>query len=303
MSEIFVIDNIQKLNEDCLQGKNVYIDAGTIKDSFDFLKQILIELDFSGEILQPKDLLCNLSWVEEHEINIVLYNCYLLDEKQEVKQEIENVFLNNILPYWENREFPDNKLVTVYFVRTGKDTNCELAVIQEKIIEIEKTLKNNQEKLNNLNDKLEIEVFSNKKKDEIIDNLHNEVSKYKNGLVQKITENMSLDIIQLIDAIDKNSKIYEEKPIDENSYKKLLSLFKGITDDLKDILYRQDIEAYNVAGDDVDVKRQKIVQIVKTDDIDKNNKVAERIVDGYETPDKIIRAEKIKIYKFYSENL
>lgn len=303
MSEIFVIDNIQELNEDCLQGKNVYIDAGTIKDSFDFLKQILIELDFSGEILQPKDLLCNLSWVEEHEINIVLYNCYLLDEKQEVKQEIENVFLNNILPYWENREFPDNKLVTVYFVRTGKDTNCELAVIQEKIIEIEKTLKNNQEKLNNLNDKLEIEVFSNKKKDEIIDNLHNEVSKYKNGLVQKITENMSLDIIQLIDAIDKNSKIYEEKPIDENSYKKLLSLFKGITDDLKDILYRQDIEAYNVAGDDVDVKRQKIVQIVKTDDIDKNNKVAERIVDGYETPDKIIRAEKIKIYKFYSENL
>lgn len=303
MSEIFVIDNIQELNEDCLQGKNVYIDAGTIKDSFDFLKQILIELDFLGEILQPKDLLCNLSWVEEHEINIILYNCYLLDEKQEVKQEIENVFLNNILPYWENKEFPDNKLVTVYFVRTGKDTNCELAVIQEKIIEIEKTLKNNQEKLSNLNDKLEIEVFSNKKKDEIIDNLHNEVSKYKNGLVQKITENMSLDIIQLIDAIDKNSKIYEEKPIDENSYKKLLSLFKGITDDLKDILYRQDIEAYNVAGDDVDVKRQKIVQIVKTDDIDKNNKVAERIVDGYETPDKIIRAEKIKIYKFYSENL
>lgn len=303
MSEIFVIDNIQELNEDCLQGKNVYIDAGTIKDSFDFLKQILIELDFLGEILQPKDLLCNLSWVKEHEINIILYNCYLLDEKQEVKQEIENVFLNNILPYWENKEFPDNKLVTVYFVRTGKDTNCELAVIQEKIIEIEKTLKNNQEKLNNLNDKLEIEVFSNKKKDEIIDNLHNEVSKYKNGLVQKITENMSLDIIQLIDAIDKNSKIYEEKPIDENSYKKLLSLFKGITDDLKDILYRQDIEAYNVAGDDVDVKRQKIVQIVKTDDIDKNNKVAERIVDGYETPDKIIRAEKIKIYKFYSENL
>lgn len=292
-----MIDNIKELNEDCLCGRNVYMDASEIESSFDFLNKLLRQLDFLGDIEDPEKLLCDLSWVDEHEINIILYNCYTFEKKQEVETEIENILLGNILPYWENEKFPKNKLLTVYFVNSGKDVEDELTVVQEKILEIEKISKQNNEMLSDLKGKLEIEVFSNKKKDEIIDNLHNEVTKYKNGLIEKLTEGMSLDIIQLIDAIEKNSKIYKDKEVNENNYKKLLSLFSGISDDLKDILYRQDIEPYNVPGDVVDTKRQKIVQIVETNDASEHNKIAGRISDGYETPEKVLRPERIKIYK------
>ena len=53
-------------------------------------------------------------------------------------------------------------------------------------------------------------------------------------------------------------------------------------EDLEDILYRQNIESYRVPGHEVDVRRQKIIQTVPTDDKSKDNLVAVRVADGYE---------------------
>lgn len=45
---------------------------------------------------------------------------------------------------------------------------------------------------------------------------------------------------------------------------------KDIAEDLKYILYRQNIESYRVPGHDVDVRRQKIIQTLPTDDKSKD---------------------------------
>ena len=58
---------------------------------------------------------------------------------------------------------------------------------------------------------------------------------------------------------------------------------------------------YRVAGHEVDVRRQKIIQTILTDDKARDNLVAVRVADGYTEGDKILRHERIKIFK-YEEN-
>ena len=92
-----------------------------------------------------------------------------------------------------------------------------------------------------------------------------------------------------------------KKEPNEENYKRLLRIVKGISEDLQDILYRQNIESYRVEGHEVDVRRQKIIQTVPTNEQAKDNLVAVRAADGYEKNGKVLRAERIKIFKYTTE--
>lgn len=50
----------------------------------------------------------------------------------------------------------------------------------------------------------------------------------------------------------------------------------------------------------VQLRRQKIIQTVPTDDQSKDNLVAVRVADGYEKAGKVLRPERIKIFKYSS---
>ena len=93
-----------------------------------------------------------------------------------------------------------------------------------------------------------------------------------------------------------------EKEGTQENYDRLLRLVKGLVEDLKDVLYRQSIEAYRVAGEEVDVRRQKIIQTLETEDPAQDNFIAVRVADGYEKGDKVLRPERIKIYKYHKKS-
>mgnify|MGYP004519442683 CR=1 FL=1 len=137
-------------------------------------------------------------------------------------------------------------------------------------------------------------------KNGLFDNMHLELTRYQNGAMDKIVDTMALDIIQLVDTTKGHIRVYEKKEPTEDNYKRLLRIVKGIAEDLQDILYRQNIESYRVDGHEVDVRRQKIIQTVPTDDQSKDNLVAVRIADGYEKAGKVLRPERIKIFKYSS---
>lgn len=128
------------------------------------------------------------------------------------------------------------------------------------------------------------------------------------GNVQKVqpTKNKSSTYGELLDcwlhSMQLNTKghvrVYDKKEPTEENYKKLLRIVKGIAEDLEDILYRQNIESYRVPGHEVDTRRQKIIQTVPTDDKSKDNLIAVRAADGYEKGDKVLRPERIKIFKY-----
>lgn len=135
-------------------------------------------------------------------------------------------------------------------------------------------------------------------KNGLFDNMHRELIRYQNGALDKIVDTIALDIIQLVDSTKGHVRVYEKKEATEENYKKLLRIVKGIAEDLEDILYRQNIESYRVPGHEVDVRRQKIIQTVPTDDKSKDNLIAVRAADGYEKGDKVLRPERIKIFKY-----
>lgn len=158
------------------------------------------------------------------------------------------------------------------------------------------------ERLDRLQEAFDDKIAEDEHKNKLFDNMHKELTKYQNGLLDKLVDSIAMDIIQLLDATGRNRDIYSEKEPSEENYAKLLRCVKGVAEDLEDILYRQDIEPYSVPGDEVDVRRQKIIQIINTDDEALDNKVAERTAVGYTKGDKIMRPERIKIYKYVKKD-
>ena len=165
------------------------------------------------------------------------------------------------------------------------------AVLGEKLEEALKALSALQ---TSFDDKIAVDQHKN----QLFDNMHRELTKYQNGLLEKAVNTMAMDIIQFADSVKKTLGIYEGKEPNEDNYGKLLRVLGGVAEDLDDILYRQGIEPYAVAGDDVDARRQKIIKTVETDEEKMNNKIAARIAVGYEKEGKTLRQEIINIYKF-----
>lgn len=155
-----------------------------------------------------------------------------------------------------------------------------------------------QKALADLQQTFDDKIAEDTHKNGLFDNMHRELVRYQNGALDKIVDTIALDIIQLIDTTKGHVRVYEKKEPTEENYKKLLRIIMGIAEDLEDILYRQNIESYRVPGHEVDVRRQKIIQTIPTDDKSKDNLVAVRVADGYEKGDKVLRPERIKIFKY-----
>lgn len=155
-----------------------------------------------------------------------------------------------------------------------------------------------QQALAGLQQSFDDKISEDAHKNGLFDNMHRELIRYQNGALDKIVDTIALDIIQLVDTTKGHVRVYDKKEPTEDNYKRLLRIVKGIAEDLEDILYRQSIESYRVEGHEVDVRRQKIIQTIPTDDKSKDNLVAVRAADGYEKDGKVLRPERIKIFKY-----
>lgn len=172
------------------------------------------------------------------------------------------------------------------------DENEEPSAI-DSLLENSETL---LEQVSALNKKFDQKIKTDMHKAEMFDNMHKELTQYKNGLITQVINNILIDIIQIIDINDKNISLFENQDCSEENYEKIIKILKGISEDLTDVLYRQSVEPYTL--DEIDVKRQKILQVIPTNDISLDRTIAKKIVPGYEKNGKIIRPERISIYKY-----
>jgi molecular chaperone GrpE len=172
------------------------------------------------------------------------------------------------------------------------DENEEPSAI-DSLLENSETL---LEQVSALNKKFDQKIKTDMHKAEMFDNMHKELTQYKNGLITQIINNILIDIIQIIDINDKNISLFENQDCSEENYEKIIRILKGVSEDLTDVLYRQSVEPYTL--DEIDVKRQKILQVIPTNDISLDRTIAKKIVPGYEKDGKIIRPERISIYKY-----
>ena len=171
---------------------------------------------------------------------------------------------------------------------TEDDTKAVLTTILTKIEEIQ--------------DSFTRKIERDTHKEQMFDNMHKQLVGFQNEVYEKPVNNLALDLIQIIDYIKKDYAFYSDGEITEERYTKLLKCVLSIAQELEDALYRHEIEPYNVPGDMVDAKRQKIISVVETDDQGLIGKIAERLADGYEKNGKVLRPERIKAYKYSAPN-
>lgn len=146
-----------------------------------------------------------------------------------------------------------------------------------------------------------LELFKNKietdtYKNRLFDEMHKQLMKYQDDVLQSVMEPVILEIISLLDGIKKYECFIPEEVTAEN-YGKLKKRFTDIRGDLEDLLEDMDVSKYETDDTVLDAKRQKIIKTVLTDDTAKNNTIESKLSDGYIFKNKIIKYEKVSVYK------
>lgn len=153
-----------------------------------------------------------------------------------------------------------------------------------------------------LKDLFNQKIANDEYKDQLFDNMHAELIKYQQGSIDKMVDDMAMDVILLSDNVKQAIENYKDRKPSEENYEKLLKMLQGTSYELEDILFRQSIEPYSVEDDEFDPRKQRVIGKVPTDKKELNNKVASRGVVGYEKDNgQVLRRENVNIYKYQPE--
>lgn len=136
-------------------------------------------------------------------------------------------------------------------------------------------------------------------KQAIIDRQHEELERYRQDTAFKLSKALIMDIISEVDSAEKSSKFYETLECTPENYAKLKKLVLGISDDLRDLLERNDIYSYrSEAGTPFNVKRQRVLKTIPTGEEALAKTIQESVRWGFEAVDKVIRHELVNVYAY-----
>ncbi|MGM0451810.1 MAG: nucleotide exchange factor GrpE [Thermodesulfobacteriota bacterium] len=141
-------------------------------------------------------------------------------------------------------------------------------------------------------------------KNKIIDNLHDELQEFRDGVIKKHLHSMVMDLIKIIDDIRKYRAHYAEQDTETSpaqTAQNLLDFMEDIASDLEDLFAWQGVSPFRCGDKRFDNSRQRIVKKIATDDPEKDKLVAASIRPGYTWEDKIIRPEMIAVYVYNDE--
>jgi len=88
------------------------------------------------------------------------------------------------------------------------------------------------------------------------------------------------------------------KKIDTMSAGDVLSSFEAYQVDMENILADGGVYIGHFPYDSLNTIHQRIVDVVPTDDPEKNGQIAERLSDGYKLGDRVLLKEKVTVYKY-----
>lgn len=135
-------------------------------------------------------------------------------------------------------------------------------------------------------------------KNKIIDDLHQALQEYRQGLVQKYLQRVFIDVIKIIDDMRKFYAHHTQKPPNDETIAKVLKFIINTASDLEDVFVWEGITPFTCDGECLDPSRQRVVDKIDTDDPAKDKVIAERLRPGYVYEGKILRSEMVNIYVF-----
>ena len=151
-------------------------------------------------------------------------------------------------------------------------------------------------RLDSLHAILEREQRAEASRERVVDRLHAELQEYKQDLLLRVQRPIFIDLIQLHDDI---GKMIESRAPDDSETERAVAL-RGILESIQaaieDILYRQGVEPFSVEGGVFDPRKQRAVSTVATDDPGRNKTIFARLRKGFQSGEKLIRAEIVSVY-------
>ena len=133
-------------------------------------------------------------------------------------------------------------------------------------------------------------------KQQQIDQLFDELQKYRNNFFSKATRPLIAQIISLHDEIGKLFSLLKKKPYEELTVEKLFTIIEDLREDVLLILNQNDVYAYCETNDSFDPRRQSALRRVNTSNEQLAYKVAEYIYPGFEQNKEIIIKERVSLY-------
>ncbi len=137
--------------------------------------------------------------------------------------------------------------------------------------------------------------------EKVIDQMHEELEKYKKDLYFQLIHPILLDIIEVRDSIIRISETYLKKAENEQNIPN--KTFAGYAYDLQDILEKNNVEIYKgKRGNSFVPAQQRVVKKEIINDAKLHGKIAESLSYGYKYNGRVIAAEKVSVY-FYEKNV
>lgn len=131
--------------------------------------------------------------------------------------------------------------------------------------------------------------------EKVIDNMHSELSKYKEDMYAQLVRPILMDVIEVRDSIIRVGETFAEKPEGERDVP--LKTFSDYAYDMQDILEKNRVEIYrSQAGDDYVPIRHRVIKKIPTGDESLNGKIAQSFTGGYNYNGRTISAEKVAVY-------
>lgn len=157
------------------------------------------------------------------------------------------------------------------------------------------------EQMGILNDLFEKKILIDGQKNKIIETQGGELQKLREGMYEKILKPLLCDVIDIADDIHRMLRAYASKSEETVPIEKFMSVLEIYESDIEDILEKYGVDVYSCPEELFNPQKQKIVKIVQTDDADKNRYIVERITKGFALDGKMIRPERVNVYKYQEQ--
>ena len=120
--------------------------------------------------------------------------------------------------------------------------------------------------------------------------LHAELQDCRAGTHWRILRPVLIDLVKLLDDLH----ALPSEPHEPGAA--LSGLPVGLIGRVEDILERQGFRRFRVEGDRFDPKRQESVRVEPTTDANQAGLIAGRVASGYQSEERVLRAERVIVY-------
>ena len=173
----------------------------------------------------------------------------------------------------------------------------EQNMVQETLDRMAETTSQISGQLESLSELFQKRIMYAAHEEKVIDQMHKELQRYKEGLYAQLVRPILLDVIEVRDSIMRVGAVYRAKPEGEQAIPN--KTFSDYAYDLQDILEKNSVEIYrSQPGDPFSPMRQRAVKRIATAEEALHGKVAESLSCGYGYDGRVLSAEKVSVYAY-----